>query len=179
MLDRSDCVLLVIDVQQKLAELMTNKDELLRNIAVLIQGVRELGIPVFWFEQYPKGLGRTVEQIAEHLKGLEPIEKTSFSCSMAVGFESALKHSGRRQIIICGIEAHVCVYQTAMDLAAGGYEVEVVGDAVSSRTPENRKIALDKLSAKGIGVGSVEMVLFELLRDACDEKFRAVSKLLK
>jgi nicotinamidase-related amidase len=179
MLDRNRTILLVVDVQGRLAGLMHDKQALYENLKLIIHGIRAMNIPVLWAEQNPRGLGPTVAEIAETLEGLAPIAKSSFSCWLNEAFAGALKASGRRQVLIAGIETHVCVYQTAMDLTAAGYEVEIVADAVSSRKPENKNLALEKLRQAGVKITSVEMALFELLRVAEGEPFKQILQMVK
>ena len=179
MLNLHDCSLTVIDVQGKLAQLMHDKEALFKNIGVLIQTAGILDIPILWCQQAPDALGPTLPEIAELLSGSEPINKSCFSCWRSGQFRSALTSASRRQMILCGIETHVCVYQTAMDLAADHYDVTVVADAVSSRKSENKRIALERMSRAGIKISSTEMTLFELLRDAKHPKFKQIARLIK
>jgi nicotinamidase-related amidase len=179
MLDRQQTVLVVVDVQGKLAQLMYKKQTLFNNLKSIIRGVRALDIPVLWAEQNPRGLGPTVAEIAAELEGMEPIAKLSFSCWQNETFVKALAAAGRKQVLIAGIEAHICVYQTAMDVSAAGYEVQIVTDAVSSRTPENKALALQKLQDVGVKMTSVEMALFELLKVAEGESFKRILGIVK
>ncbi len=148
MLEIEKSSLVVVDVQGKLANLMDNKEPLFANVEILIKAAKALEIPILWCQQNPKGLGPTLPQIAELLDGNEPIDKFSFSCCGDENFIEQLKNSRRKQIILCGIETHVCIYQTAMDLLDKDYEVNLVADAVSSRSVENKQIALERLSAE-------------------------------
>lgn len=179
MLRKDNAVLVLIDVQEKLMRVMHERDELVSNLQKLIQGIRALDVPIIWLEQNPGGLGPTVAEVRQHLSGLQPIAKLSFSCCGTQAFQAALKSTGRTQAILCGIESHVCVYQTTMGLLAQGYEVEVVADAVSSRSPVNKDIALAKVRAAGAGVGCTEMALFELLQVAEGPAFKAILKIVK
>lgn len=179
MLDRSQAVLLVIDVQGKLAEAMFERERLYAELGRLIGGARVLGLPVCCTEQLPEKLGPTVPEIADALEGLERWPKSAFSCCGCEAFMQALAASGRRQVLIGGIETHVCVWQTARDLLARGYQVQVVADAVSSRTAANRQLGLDRLAAAGAVLTGVEMALMELLGDAADPDFKAILKLIK
>ena len=179
MLDRQQTVLVVVDVQGKLAQLMHEKQTLFANLKSIIQGIRALDIPVLWAEQNPRGLGPTVAEIAAELEGMEPIAKMSFSCWQDETFATALAAAGRNQVLIAGIEAHICVYQTAQDLTAAGYEVQIVADAVSSRKPESKALALQKLRDAGVSITSVEMTLFELLKVAEGEKFKTILEIVK
>lgn len=179
MLDIQDCCLVIIDVQGKLAELMHGSSGLFRNICILIEAAKILDIPIIWCQQSPKALGVTVPQIAKLLTGTEPVNKTSFSCCGHEQFNEKLKTLNRRQVLLCGIEAHVCVYQTAVDLLEKNYAVSVIADAVSSRMPENKQIGLERIAAEGAKVGSTEMILFELLKTAEHPAFRQIAKLVK
>ena len=162
-----------------LADVMHGRDALLHSLKQLIAGVKALGLPVLWLEQNPDRMGATVPELAELLPGQRPITKMSFSCCGAPPFVAALAQSARRQVILCGIETHVCICQTARDLGAAGYAVEVVEDAVSSRTPDNKRLGLDKVRAAGGQITSVETILFELLRTAEHPAFRTVLRLVK
>jgi nicotinamidase-related amidase len=179
MLEIGRSVLLVIDVQGRLAEAVSESEALTAAIGRAVRGARALGIPILCTEQIPAKLGATRPEIAGLLEGVERIPKSAFSCCGEPAFERALEASGRSQVLVCGIEAHVCVYQTAMDLRAAGYEVEVLADAVSSRCPENRRIALDRMARAGVGVTSVEMALFELQRVAEGPAFKALLGIVK
>ena len=178
MLNVDDTVLVVIDVQGKLAQSMYEKTDLFGNIAKLIQAAGVLKIPIIWTEQYPAGLGPTIPEIAELLTG-EPIAKTAFSCCGERRFVEAMEKRGRNQVLLCGIETHVCVYQTAVDLLESGYEVHVASDAVSSRTSGNKDIGLAKIKDAGADITSVETALFELLKTAEGEKFEAILHIVK
>lgn len=179
MLSRRNTVLVVIDVQGKLAGLMHDKSTLFSNIQKLIRGCRVLGVPVLWVEQNPRGLGPTVPEVAGLLKDQAPIEKTSFSCAECSHFMHEFQNSDRKQVVLAGIETHVCVYQTAVDLKQMGCEVEVAADAVSSRTAENRRIGLEKMKQAGCGVTGTETVLFELLKKAEGPEFKEILKIVK
>lgn len=179
MLDIQNACLVVVDVQGKLAQLMVDKESLFRNIRILIQSAKILDIPILWCQQVPESLGPTVPEIAELLSGEEAIDKASFSCCGEERFTAELNALGREQVMLCGIEAHICIYQTAMDLMEGGVDVTIIADAVSSRTEQNRQIALGRLSAEGANISSVEMVLFELLKTSRHPRFRDIAKLVK
>ena len=179
MLEIHDCSLVVVDVQGKLAQLMADKEALFKNLRILIQAAKILEIPIVWCQQVPKALGPTVPEIAELLAGEEPIDKASFSCAGHEPFNAKLEALGRKQVLLCGIETHVCIYQTAMDLLARDLTATVVADAVSSRTAQNRQIGLDRLAAEGAVLAGTEMVLFELLRTAEHPQFKQIAKLVK
>jgi len=179
MLEAGKCALIIIDIQEKLTQLMYRKESLLENAQKLIKGIQVLEIPIIVTEQYPKGLGPTIPEIAALFPDFKPLPKVAFSCCGDEGFQRELLAVDRRQILICGIETHVCVYQTTVDLLASGYEVEVVADVVSSRIDENREIALQRMRDEGAGITSVEMALFELMRVAEGPKFKEVSRIVK
>jgi len=179
MLTAENSVLVVVDIQGKLAQIMYERDALFTNVKKMIRGALVLGVPIIWVEQNPQGLGPTVPEIKELLAGLSPLEKFSFSCYREKRFVDRLESLGRRQVLLAGIEAHVCVYQTAMDLLGAGYEVQVVADAVSSRTRENKEIALTKMRDLGAVMTSTESALFELLRVAKGPKFKEILQIVK
>jgi nicotinamidase-related amidase len=174
-----DTALILVDVQGKLAQSMHNKQVLFENLKRIIKGMQILGVPILWTEQNPKGLGPTIPEIAELLPNQHPISKFSFSCCGNDQFIKDLKTIGPKNNLIAGIESHVCVYQTAADLIARQYEVQVVVDAVSSRTPENRQIGLEKSKDAGASLTSTETALFELLKKAEGAKFKEIIKLVK
>lgn len=177
MLSRENTILIVVDIQGNLVRVMDEQAFLIENNQKLIKGMHVLGIPVLLTEQNP--LGKTIPEIADLLPGVQAITKDSFSCCAEEKFISAVKAASRKQILMTGIEAHVCVYQTAMDLLAMGYEVHVAADAVSSRTACNREIGIRKLIAAGAFLTSAEMALFELLKTAVDPKARDIFKIIK
>lgn len=179
MLEIDKTALVVVDVQGKLAELMSDKESLLANIAILIKAANILDIPVIWCQQVPAALGATVAEIAELLECTEPIDKYTFSCCGNRDFSTRIKEIKPSQVMLTGIEAHICVYQTAMDLMDRDIDVNVIADAVSSRTPENKHIALQRLNSEGALLSTTEMALFELLKDAKHENFKKIAKLVK
>ncbi len=178
MLNTGDTALLVIDVQEKLARVMHEREALIDSTAKIVRGANALGVPLLLTEQYPKGLGPTVPEVAAHIK-IAPIEKLHFDCCGEPAFLAALSELGRRQLLVCGIEAHVCVYQTAAGLLERGFGVHVVADAVSSRTARNRDLALQKMASCGVRLTSVEMALFELLKVAGGDVFKQVMSIVK
>jgi nicotinamidase-related amidase len=175
LLDRERAALVVVDMQEAFRPAVRDFERTVHNAGVLVQGARVLGLPVVVTEQYPKGLGRTVSELAEQLDGVEPIEKVCFSAAQADGFSL----EGRDQALVCGIESHVCVSQTAHDLLDRGIEVHVARDAVTSRTDENRDLGLHKMETSGAVVTSVETALFELLGTAGTDEFKRVQGLIK
>lgn len=179
MLTKEETVLVLIDIQGKLARIVNQSEFVIRNIANIVQGAKVLGLPIIWLEQYPKGLGPTVEEIAQHLTDQKPIEKITFSAYDAPEFVKALEATGRKKVLIAGIETHICVYQTAAHLLQNGYEVEVLADCVSSRTALNNQIGLEKMKQCGAKITSVEMALFEMQQIARGDEFKAISKIIK
>lgn len=174
--------LVVVDVQARLAAAMRPGDRarVLRVTGRLVRAAGLLGVPVHVTEQYPQGLGPTEPGLARHLPpGVEPVAKTGFSCCAEAAFREAVCAEPRRQVVLTGMEAHVCVLQTALELQDLGLEVHVVEDAVCSRDPAHAANALARLRAEGVVVTNHESVLFEWLRDARHERFKAVSALLK
>ena len=179
MLKMENAALLIVDIQGNLARLMHGKELLLKNVQKLIKGIQVLGIPILWVEQNPQGLGPTIPEIADILPDIQPISKTSFSSCRNDLFLQALKALNRKQVLIAGIEAHICVYQTAVDLVDLRYEVQVVADAVSSRNMENKEIGLQKMRDAGVSLTSVETALFEILKVAEGARFKEILKILK
>ncbi|MFQ5612170.1 MAG: hydrolase [Anaerolineae bacterium] len=179
MLAVENTVLLVVDVQGKLAHLMHGKDALFENLQKIIKGAQVLQVPILWAEQNPDGLGPTIPEVARHLAGAQPISKLSFSCCGSDRFVQALNALNRRQVLVAGIETHVCVYQTTLDLLELGYEVQIVTDAVSSRTAENRQIGLERMKEAGARLTSAETALFELLKVAEGTQFKQILEIVK
>lgn len=179
MLTTDKTVCLIVDVQGNLAHAMHEKEALFDNLKKLIQGMQILGVPMLITEQYPRGLGATLPDIANLAPHANYVSKVAFSCCGEDLFMQALNALGRKQVVMAGIEAHVCVYQTAVDLVEQGYQVEVVADAVSSRTPSNREIGLAKMRDRGAGIASVEMVLYELMKVAGGDQFKEMLKVVK
>ena len=180
MLDRNDAVLVVIDVQERLCQAMDEKilGALTRRIAILQEAAQEMKIPLLATEQYVKGLGETLEELKGRLC-TPAIEKMTFSCCGETTFPEALRKIGRKQIIVTGMETHVCVLQTVLQLLEAGYIVHVVADAVMSRKKENWRIALGIAQQAGAVITSTETALFQLLRVAGSEKFKKLSKLVR
>jgi nicotinamidase-related amidase len=181
-LHRADAVLIVIDVQEKLMPVIDGHDAIARNIERLVRGCKVLDVPALLTEQYVKGLGPTIAPVKtafEETFGYEPIEKNCFSGWGCAEFVTALRLLQKKQAIVAGIEAHVCVYQTVVDLLANGYEVTVAADAVGSRAAANKEIALRRMIAEGAKLSSTEMALFEMLVAAGTDEFRAISRLVK
>jgi nicotinamidase-related amidase len=177
--DQNNCCLVVVDVQGKLAQLMHDKETLFKNIRILIQSAKILNIPILWCEQVPSALGPTIPEIAELLTDNQPISKSSFSCCGCKEFNRRLETISRKHILICGLETHVCVYQTTIDLLTKGYEVDCVADAVSSRMLSNKETGLKRITDEGARISSTEMALFEILKTAEHPQFKQIAKLVK
>jgi nicotinamidase-related amidase len=174
-LEADRTTLIVVDVQEAFRKAIPDFDRVTKATATLIEGAETIGIPIVITEQYPKGLGETVPEVAEHLPdGVEPLEKVVFSASEAEGFDLG----GRDQALVCGVETHVCVNQTALDLLDAGVDVQVAEDAVGSRFEENKRVGLHKMERAGAVMTSVETALFELLGRAGTEEFKRVQKLI-
>jgi nicotinamidase-related amidase len=174
-LEADRTTLVVIDVQEGFRKAIPDFDRVAKATATLIEGAGIIGVPVVLTEQYPKGLGETVPEVAEHLpEGTEPLEKVLFSAAEADGFDLA----GRDQALVCGIETHVCVNQTVLDLLDAGTEVQIAEDAVGSRTEENKRVGLHKMERAGAVMTSVETALFELLGRAGTDEFKQVQRLI-
>jgi len=175
MLERDRTALVVVDVQEAFRPGVDRFDEVARGAGALVQAAHIMGLPVLVTEQYPQGLGATVPEVAGHLGDTEPLPKTVFSGASADGFDLG----GRDQVLICGIETHVCVYQTAAELLSDGVEVHVAEDAVSSRSALNRDVGLRKMAELGAKATSVETSLFEMLGRAGTDEFKQVQGLVK
>jgi nicotinamidase-related amidase len=181
-LGREHTALVVIDVQERLFPAMDSdhREEVMRNLKVLAATAQRLQLPTLATEQYPKGLGHTLPEMKAALPtGLTPIEKVAFSCWGVEAFRSRLTASGARQVLLGGIEAHVCVLMSALDLLAAGYGVHIVADAVTSRTQANWRLAMAQLRQAGAVVTTTETVLFQLLRQADSDDFRELARLIR
>jgi nicotinamidase-related amidase len=174
----SDSVLVVIDMQEKLVPAMQAPARTIRNTRNLLRAAEELSVPILLTEQYPKGLGPTVPEIRSSTNA-QIIPKMHFSCMEEPVFADALKKLGRRQVVLAGMEAHICVVQTAASLLEQGYEVFVVSDATASRSLESEQACLARLSAANAGIVTTEMVLFEWLGNAGTPAFKAILPLIK
>ena len=179
MLESKTTILVIIDVQGKLAQIMHDREDLVKNLQILISGAKLLETPIIWMEQLPDKLGPTIPEIQELLPDIEPIVKDVFSCARNEEFNGRLQELHGHDIILAGIESHVCVYQTAMDLLGQDFTVHVAADAVSSRTDSNKQLGLDRMLLEGVVQTSVEMVLFELQGVATGDRFRKLAKLVK
>ncbi len=170
---------MIIDIQERLFPVMFEKEKLLGNCLVLIQGLSELNVPLIVSQQYTKGLGETLPEIKSAIQDFKYYEKRDFSCYDEQSIFDRISELNAKNIIICGIESHVCVLQTAVDLKEAGLNPIVVMDCVSSRTKENLELAKERFRFEGIMMTSYESILFELTRSSKAAEFRAISKLVK
>ncbi len=176
---RADSLLLVVDIQDRLAPTIHDSQRITANSVRLLEGARQLGVPAFVSEQYVKGLGPSLEAIRNAAVDARFFEKTHFSCTAEPGVVDLLRGAKRPQVLLTGTETHVCVLQTAFGLLAAGFEVYLIADATSSRTPENRSAAIERLRAGGVQIVTTEMVLFEWLHQAGTADFRQLLPLIK
>jgi nicotinamidase-related amidase len=179
MLEVNNTALVIIDIQGKLWNAMYDKEALLDNAQKLVKGMQVLGIPILLTEQNPAGLGPTLTSLTQLMPEVKPLSKFEFSCGKNRDFKRALNSLNRRQILICGIESHVCVYQTTLDLLSEGFQVQVVADVVSSRSVRNRDIALMRMQSEGAKMTVTEMAIYELMQTAENPKFKEMLKVVK
>lgn len=179
MLNIDDSILIIIDVQDKLFNVMNDKELLVKNLLKLVKGVQILEVPIILTEQNPSGLGPTIAEVTELTSEVNRIPKFSFSCCGEERFLQKVHELNHKQAVIAGIETHICVYQTAVDLLNLGYHVQVVADCVSSRTSFNNNIGLDRLRSEGVVLTSTEMVLFELLKTARNPRLKEIQTIIK
>jgi len=179
MLQKEKAVLVVVDVQGKLATLMHKKERLFENVIRMIKGARALEIPIIWTEQLPDKLGPTAPEIVEALGDAKPVVKKTFSCCGHDQFLYRLDSLNRKQVLLVGIETHVCVYQTAIDMLESGLEVHLVKDAVSSRIKGNYRLGVERIKDAGAKLTCVEMALFEMLKVAEGEQFKQIIQIVK
>jgi nicotinamidase-related amidase len=173
-LDRESAVLLVVDIQERLAAVMAERERVVANAGHLIAAARLLGVPVVHTEQYPKGLGPTVPELRAALEPAAAVEKMTFDCCGEPAFGPVLARTGRSTVIVCGMETHICVLQTVLGLLAGGMTVHVAADAVCSRNPENARVALELMRDAGAVVTCTATVMFQLLVRAGTAEFKAI-----
>jgi len=179
-LDQTQSALLVIDVQEAYRGLTVEHDRMLRGVRRLIEAAKILGVPILATEQYPKGLGHLMREVKELLPaGLETIEKVSLSCCGEPRFAARLSDVGRKQIVVCGLEAHACVNQTTHDLLEQGYRVHVPFDAISSRFENDYRVGWEKMIGSGAVPTTVEMACLEWVKTAAAPEFKAIQKLIK
>jgi nicotinamidase-related amidase len=179
--EKRNTILVLIDFQEALVKAMESDviNRVIRNGQTLIAFAKEMGIPILVTEQYPKGLGGTIPGLKKDLEGITPMAKRSFSCCRAEGFREQLENLDRKEVILCGIEAHVCVLQTAAELLEQGFGVHVVADAVCSRRKLDWETGLRWMEKKGAMILTTEIIAFQLLKEAGTEEFKRLSRLLK
>jgi nicotinamidase-related amidase len=178
-MEKEDALLAVVDVQEKLFAVMDQQEKMVKNIGTLIRTAQRLRLPIVVTEQYPQGLGPTIPALRQLLGEEHPFAKLVFSCWRAEPFWVRLTELGKKTIILTGMEAHICILQTALDLLQAGFSVHVPVDAVCSRKKENWKVAIEQLQMAGAVITCAETVAFELLREAGTEDFKALSKLFR
>lgn len=179
MLEIHNTALVLIDAQGKLAHLMHDAEPLIKGLQIMVQGAKLLNIPILWAEQLPNKLGPTIEALTPLLTHEHPMAKSCFSCAANADFQRALEQCGRQQLMIIGIEAHICVMQSALSFLSQGLEVHIISDAVGARFPHNKAAALARCEKAGATLSTCEMALFELMRDAAHPQFKAVQGLIK
>ncbi|MEO8362057.1 MAG: hydrolase [Vicinamibacteria bacterium] len=173
-LTSANAALVVVDLQERLVPAIHEHDRVISNSQLMLRAATVLDLPVFATTQYKKGLGSTCAAIAELLGAIEPIDKMSFSCFGSPEFSQALEASTRRTLILCGVEAHICVLQTGLDALARGYDVHVMTDAVSSRNPQNAELGRRRLEACGAVMSCTEMAIYEMLGVSGTPAFKAM-----
>lgn len=178
-LNKDNAILVIVDIQERLASVMADRQKVTKNCLHLIEISKMLSIPIILTEQYPKGLGPTVSEIKEAVQPYAPVEKISFDCCMEPQFNEAIAPLNRKKIMVAGMETHICVLQTSLGLMEQGYDVHVVSDAVCSRSKDNHKAGIGLMRDAGAVVSCAETVLFQLLEKAGTEEFRAISKRIK
>jgi nicotinamidase-related amidase len=176
--NRQQTALLVIDVQERLMPVIYEQEKIIANVNKLLRGAEILGLETIVTEQYPKGLGNTCKEV-ELGEGKTILEKVCFSCMKSEPLADQLKLTNKKTLIICGVESHICVLKTTLDALQQGFEVHVVADAVSSRTAENKHLAVERMRQAGAFIVSVEMILFMMLNEAGTDEFKAISRLIK
>ncbi len=177
-INRTHTALLVIDLQERLMPVIAGKDEIFKNTNILMDGCGVLNVPVILTEQYPKGLGHTCAEV-KIPEGSQPIEKVCFSCVQSIAVLQQLKDKNIQSLILCGVEAHICVLKTALEALQQNFEVHVIADAVGSRVVYNKEIALLRMQQGGAFITSTESVLFQMLNEAGNDEFKAISKLIR
>lgn len=176
---RGNTAVLVVDYQEKLIPAICNKDTLIPRTRILLEGLRELGVPIIISEQYPKGLGATLPEIQEAAGEAKAYAKTSFSCWDNEELRAAIDATGCDTILVCGTETHICVLQSAIDMVEAGKQVLIVEDCVGSRFPHDIEVGLRRAEQEGVRISTTETVLFEMLRFSGTPEFKVISKLIK
>lgn len=179
LLKRDEAVCIVIDTQERLHAVIGDSHQVMKNVGILARGLQALKVPIIVTEQYPQGIGPTVEEVKEAVGDAPIIEKREFGCFTNEAFCKAVAPYAHKTFILCGFEAHVCVLQTALQARGRGHRVFVVADAVSSRRSENRDMALERLKEAGCTLVTTEMALFELLESSEAPEFKEIQRLIK
>jgi nicotinamidase-related amidase len=179
MLNKENTGLIVVDIQGKLAGLVDDSDTFIANCEKLIKGAIVLGLPIIWLEQNPEKLGATVASLKHLLAKQMPITKFTFDACEETAFMQSIHQANKGSWLVCGVEAHICVYQTAMHLKQLNYDVQLLSDCISSRDPANKEVAISKLMHSGVSITGVEMCLYELLKDSRSAEFKDILKLIK
>ena len=178
-LQRENTVLLIIDIQERILKVIHEYERVIENNLKLIKGMKILNVPIIYTEQYPKGLGPTADILRRELDGIEAVQKMSFSCSGAEELFENLKKKNIKTVVVTGIESHVCVLQTALDLMANGFSVQLAYDAVSSRRESDYKVALERMRSNGAEITTTESILFEMLNVCGTDEFKGISQIVK
>jgi len=179
MLKKDNTGLIVTDIQGKLARLVHESDELVANCEKLIKGAQVLGLPIVWLEQNPDKIGSTINELSLLLEPQAPITKFTFDACEEPVFMKAINAANVDNWLICGIEAHICVYQTALQLHQSGYKVQLVSDCISSRTLANKNLGISKLVSQGVDISGLEMCLYEMVKDCRASEFKEVLALIR
>ena len=179
MITQDNCALLIVDIQGQLAEMMDDYQNFIKQTIALVKMAKILSLPIVWLEQYPQGLGKTVPQLAELLSDIEPLEKFTFSGLGTQTIKEQISNSTRSHWLVCGIEAHICVYQSVRDMLNLGYKVEIVSDCIRSRDPKNRAMAIERMISQGAQQTSFEMCAYELMQSAKNPAFKQLLPIVK
>ena len=179
MIERDNTGLLIVDIQGKLARLVDNSETVIANCGKLIEGAKALGLPIVWLEQNPAKLGQTVPELAQLLEGHRALTKFTFDGCLEPTVLQAVRQAKVDNWLVCGIETHICVYQTSTHLQQLGYQVQLVQDCVSSRLAENRQLGIERLAKQGVAITGLEMCLYELVKDCRVPEFKTVLNLVK
>ncbi|MBW1654292.1 hydrolase [Flavobacterium quisquiliarum] len=179
MLTQENTGLIIVDVQGKLARIVHESEKMISNLEKLIRGCQILSLPIIYLEQNPNGLGNTIPELKQLLGNQKAIEKYTFNAFENDEFKNAVLQTKRKQWLVCGIEAHICVYQTAVGLLTQNFEVEIVTDCTSSRSKNSIDLAFQKIQQKGVSLTNVEMCLYELVKDSRNENFKGILGLIK
>jgi len=179
MLTRNDTLFVVIDFQEKLMPAMSDREKLEEKTIRLCKGMNVLSVPVIVTQQYTKGIGPTIDSIAEAIGEFDPVDKTTFSCMRNNEFKQQLKAADKKNVVVCGIESHICVQQTVIQLLEEGYNVYVAADCVSSRSPEDKMWSIARMGEAGAVITTYEAILYEILEGSKEEGFKAISAIVK